>query len=328
MLAHLPSTKELRAATSGMLANEIVPKLCASLAAILSAKVYVRLSFFFGGQSRCVQAQLPFIWSSSACAVVKASDMHVNFANNSAFARLGAHALSLERRALPSVGRRKAAVMLPLLRGPDSALASLHVLFTLRASTLSSHAGQVSFPGGHIEAGETAEEAALRETGEELGVRLPFVPLAVLGDVYAVTGTHVSVILGGLDRMLNGSVDLNPPPSEVAAVFTLALRDLANPANHRWEWRKPPQPPGGAAGSGGRRVNVPPSGLAPALPRTGMWLPVFSCGPHDVWGLTAWLLMDFLQRVTAPVAAAGGIEDDRCLLQLRPCPSRPPPQAP
>ena len=171
-----------------------------------------------------------------------------------------------------------------------------------------------------MEVGETAEFAALRETSEELGVSLPFKALAALGDAYAITGTHVSLILGGLDRSLDVAADLRPPPGEVAGVFALTLRDLAQPQNHRWEWRTPPLPPGGSDSCGG--AEPPPATLPP---RAGMWLPVFDGGPHAVWGLTAWLLMDFMQGVAAPVAAACGSADDQCLLGLRPCPRAPPP---
>ena len=52
------------------------------------------------------------------------------------------------------------------------------VLLTLRAARLSAHAGQVSFPGGRIEAGETPEAAALREAAEEVGLDPAAVELA------------------------------------------------------------------------------------------------------------------------------------------------------
>src|SRR5689334_2657806 len=65
---------------------------------------------------------------------------------------------------------REAAVLVPIVMHSAPT-----VLLTLRSGHLSSHAGQVSFPGGRIEAGETPEAAALREAAEEVGLdpRLP-----------------------------------------------------------------------------------------------------------------------------------------------------------
>lgn len=60
--------------------------------------------------------------------------------------------------------RRSAAVLLPLIEKEDG----LHVLFEVRASQLSVQPGEVCFPGGSIEEGETPREAAVRETCEEL----------------------------------------------------------------------------------------------------------------------------------------------------------------
>jgi len=64
----------------------------------------------------------------------------------------------------PSGTIRQAAVLVALADGPDGA----EVLLTRRAQTLSSHRGEISFPGGRVDPGETFETATLRETFEEL----------------------------------------------------------------------------------------------------------------------------------------------------------------
>ena len=87
------------------------------------------------------------------------------------------------------------------------------VLLTLRAATMRAHAGQWALPGGRMDAGETAEETALREFAEELGLSLP--ESAVLGrlDDYPTRSGYVItpvVTWGG------GDVVLTPAPGEVA----------------------------------------------------------------------------------------------------------------
>src|SRR5215510_11268528 len=66
---------------------------------------------------------------------------------------------------------RRGAVLLLFVDGPDRDLGSGRLLLTERAHDMRSHPGQVSFPGGSIDPGETPREAALREAWEETGVR-------------------------------------------------------------------------------------------------------------------------------------------------------------
>lgn len=71
-------------------------------------------------------------------------------------------------RTLEIDGFRRAGVLVPLLETPEG----LQVLFTVRAANLKSHAGDVAFPGGRQEEGETSLQAALRETAEEVGLEV------------------------------------------------------------------------------------------------------------------------------------------------------------
>lgn len=125
-----------------------------------------------------------------------------------------------ERVAMEIPGFRRAAVLVPLLEGPDG----LELLFTVRASSLSKHAGQIAFPGGGMEEGEALVDAALRETEEEVGLRVP--PEAVLG----ILSDHPSPA-GYVATPVVARVAWPQPlvlnPVEVADTFTTPLRDLA-----------------------------------------------------------------------------------------------------
>lgn len=114
------------------------------------------------------------------------------------------------------------AVLVPVVLHPEPSL-----LLTLRAAALSSHAGQVSFPGGRIEPGETPEQAALREAAEEIGLdpRLPQVMGRLPGHITG-TGYHITPILALLDPPLN----LAPSPDEVELAFEYGLASLLDPA--------------------------------------------------------------------------------------------------
>ena len=87
---------------------------------------------------------------------------------------LGAEALErlrgeLGRRTaveIPKGKLRRACVVVPLIATPGN----WRLLFTQRGAQLSSHGGQIAFPGGVVERGETLEDAAIREMEEEVGI--------------------------------------------------------------------------------------------------------------------------------------------------------------
>lgn len=132
-------------------------------------------------------------------------------------------------------GIRRSAVLVPIILHPvvpfsgepANQFSGPTVLLTLRAATLSAHAGQVAFPGGRIEPGETPEAAAIREAAEEVGLdpRLPRIagrlPAMVTG-----TGFHVIPVIAFLDP----PVMLTPEPAEVAEVFEYPIARLLDPA--------------------------------------------------------------------------------------------------
>jgi 8-oxo-dGTP pyrophosphatase MutT (NUDIX family) len=158
-----------------------------------------------------------------------------------------------------------AAVLVPLLERDGE----LHVLLTQRSDELPTHAGQIAFPGGKIDAGDAGPvETALRETFEETGVSPEFVaPLGFL-DVYQ-TGTGFRVV--PVVALLKPGYSLVPEPDEVTDIFDIPLSHFMDPANHARDSR---------IWQGRRRHYY-------AMPY----------GERYVWGATAGMLRNFHDRV-------------------------------
>jgi len=96
-------------------------------------------------------------------------------------------------------------------------------LLCRRASRLSSHAAQWALPGGRLDPGETAVDAALREMDEEVGIRLSDSEVLGLLDDYPTRSGYVitPVVIWG-----NGRLDPRPAPDEVVAVYRVGLHQL------------------------------------------------------------------------------------------------------
>lgn len=136
---------------------------------------------------------------------------------------------SRERGGIAIPGFRPAAVLVPILRGPDG----LELLFTVRGEQLTHHAGQIAFPGGRLDPGESVEQAALRETFEEIGLDVP--PAAILGwlDDHPSPARFIATpVVAELDW----PQPLVPNPVEVSEVFSVPLAEL-RAIVPRWEER-------------------------------------------------------------------------------------------
>jgi 8-oxo-dGTP pyrophosphatase MutT (NUDIX family) len=136
----------------------------------------------------------------------------------------------VSRLPLPAEGGRASAVLILLAEGPE-------LLLIERASTLRSHAGQPAFPGGATEPGESAEQAALREAHEEVGLDPETVEVVTaLPDLWLpVSGFVVTPVLGWWrSPHAVGVADHR----EVARVERVPVAVLADPA-HRVQVRHP-----------------------------------------------------------------------------------------
>jgi 8-oxo-dGTP pyrophosphatase MutT (NUDIX family) len=125
---------------------------------------------------------------------------------------------------------KAAAVLVGVL---DSAVPS--VLLTLRHSNMSKHAGQIAFPGGRLDAGETPLQAALREAEEETGLDRRFVrPLGYLDGYLTITGYFIVPVVA---RILPG-YELTPQAAEVDDIFDVPLSFLLNAENRETQSRE------------------------------------------------------------------------------------------
>jgi len=125
-----------------------------------------------------------------------------------------------------------AAVLVPLVWENNE----WHLLYTRRTDKVESHKGQVSFPGGACDDGETTpEQTALREAEEEIGLDPNEVKvLGRLADMVTISYYRVTPVVG----VVKWPTVFRVGEHEVARVFTIPLGWLANPSN-RWQFERP-----------------------------------------------------------------------------------------
>ncbi|MEQ8825636.1 MAG: CoA pyrophosphatase [Filomicrobium sp.] len=119
--------------------------------------------------------------------------------------------------------KRPAAVLVPVVAREE-----LSVLLTLRTAHLSSHAGQIAFPGGKLDQGEAVLETALREAQEEIGLAAQFVePIGYLDWYRTRSGYVVCPILA----IVRPGFQISRNPGEVEDVFEVPLAFMLDKAN-------------------------------------------------------------------------------------------------
>jgi 8-oxo-dGTP pyrophosphatase MutT (NUDIX family) len=160
--------------------------------------------------------------------------------------------------------RRPAAVLIGLREGVQP-----RMVLTVRTDHLHAHAGQVAFPGGRSEADDgDAITTALRESEEEIGLERGLVtPLGYLDRFETISGFCITPVVA----RIAAEAQLYPAPDEVAEVFEVPLAFFMEPANLRrytMEFR------------GHQRSMVE-----------------FVHGGHRIWGATAAILLNLLQRM-------------------------------
>lgn len=150
----------------------------------------------------------------------------------------------------------------------------LYVTLTRRRANLNAHGGQISFPGGRNEPSELLQATALRETEEEVGI--PATEIEVLGTLTTIYIPPSDFIVHPfVGWVKNGSRPIfAPSPSEVDEVLEVPIALLLDPANFQSEIRTV---------LNGVQVNVP----------------FFNVNGDQVWGGTAVILSEFLERFKA-----------------------------
>ena len=165
---------------------------------------------------------------------------------------------------------RPSAVLVALADGEEGA----EVLLTRRSRAMRTHKGEISFPGGRMDPGETPVETALREAHEEVGLDPALVTVFAELDHLStvVSRSHIVPVVGRLPSVL----PLGPASPEVERVLWLPLAELVRPDTYHSErWGRTP---------------------------TDRLLHFFQLEDETVWGATAFMLVDLLARIADAVA--------------------------
>jgi 8-oxo-dGTP pyrophosphatase MutT (NUDIX family) len=148
------------------------------------------------------------------------------FASGHALGEIDLHRDSRLPAEMPDL--RPAAVLAAITERERPGLLLIH-----RPSTMRAHPGQIALPGGKIDGGESAIEAALREAWEELGIDRATVRVIGESDRYPTgSGYDITPVVG----LVPADIAIDPNPTEVAQWFEAPLDFLFDQANHSENW--------------------------------------------------------------------------------------------
>lgn len=180
--------------------------------------------------------------------------------------------------------RGGSAVLVPLVRQNGEYC----LLYEIRSASVR-QPGEVCFPGGKREDGESAVQCALRETWEELGI--PERAVTVIGEmdfVHIRAGSLLRPVLGEVDAA--ALADMRPAPEEVADTFLLPLRELRAHPPEVYAYQQPVAIPDFPYADAGVAADYP---WRPCR----IEVPVYRGLPHPLWGITARITMDVVDKL-------------------------------
>jgi mutator protein MutT len=199
----------------------------------------------------------------------------------------------------PFPGARNSAVLAVLLDGD----AGPEVLLTRRAAHLRNHRGEISFPGGRMDPGETPAETAVREAAEEVGLDPALV--VVHGELDHLSTVVSNSYIVPVVASVAGRPTLVAAPQEVDRVLWVPLAELARADTYREEWWG-----------------------APPLDRP---LHFFELDDETIWGATGRMLLQLLcltHGLEVPPHPGAPIAAWAAALREPPAPGEPPAQGP
>jgi 8-oxo-dGTP pyrophosphatase MutT (NUDIX family) len=129
---------------------------------------------------------------------------------------------------LPDDGSQRGAVLIPIYQKNDD----YYIIFTKRTEELSTHKGQISFPGGKIEEQDkTLVACAIRETEEEIGI--PPEKIAVLGELDQIKTTGSNILLSAYVSLVDYPFKIKINEKEVESIITVPLREIID--ENKWK---------------------------------------------------------------------------------------------
>lgn len=158
---------------------------------------------------------------------ITASRLAERIANAGRYLRTHEDDIWHQYQIVPGQKIKHAAVLVPLVERDEG----VHVLFTQRTTYLKDHAGQISFPGGGVEAHDRhRQDTALRETEEEIGiVRSAIAVLGQLPEYEMQSGFRITPVVGWIHPPYTARLD----PLEVEDVFEVPLAHFLRPERYQ-----------------------------------------------------------------------------------------------